>query len=195
MAGINLRLSILKKEAKLNLKGFQHKISSTQRLINQSVKRVHRFALELHPTVLDDLGLIPALDSLLKNFTDQTGILTRLTVCDGVEHLPSTQRTIFFRVAQESLTYVASLTKASYVEVEIQKLQDCICMKIMTDGKSVKAISALNRKGVNRIELLRIRERLEMIGGDFEIEFTEDHGILLIARIPTRKGKSSIQSL
>ena len=83
LTGINVRLATLKTEATLNTKGLQKKISSTQRMVEKSVDIVHRFARELRPTVLDDLGLIPALHSFMKGFSKQTGIHIRLTVFAG----------------------------------------------------------------------------------------------------------------
>ena len=68
LAGINVRLAALKKEAALNTKGLEHNITRTQRLVQHSVEIVHRFARELRPTVLDDLGLIPALHTFMKSF-------------------------------------------------------------------------------------------------------------------------------
>ncbi len=55
------------------------KISQTQKLVENSVNIVHRFARELRPTVLDDLGLIPALESFIKEFTRRTGISVHFT--------------------------------------------------------------------------------------------------------------------
>src|SRR5438309_7134539 len=60
LTSINLRLAALKKDAMLNAKGIERSIARTQRLVEKSVNIVHRFARELRPTVLDDLGLIPA---------------------------------------------------------------------------------------------------------------------------------------
>ena len=68
LTGINVRLAALKKEATINTKGLRTKIARTQRLVEKSVDIVHRFARELRPTVLDDLGLIPALHSFMKAF-------------------------------------------------------------------------------------------------------------------------------
>ena len=101
LTGINVRLATLKKEAALNTKGLDRNIARTQRLVEKSVDIVHRFARELRPAVLDDLGLIPALHSFMKNFTARTGVRTRLTAFAGVEQLDTAKRTVLFRVAQE----------------------------------------------------------------------------------------------
>ena len=110
---------------------------------------MHRFARELRPTVLDDLGLIPALHSFMKNFTKRTGVRASLTAFAAVEQLDTAKRTVLFRVAQEALTNVARHAQASRVEVSIQKLPDRICMKIKDDGKSFDVERVLHANGAN----------------------------------------------
>ena len=87
LTGINVRLAALKKEAALNTTGIDRNIARTQRLVEKSVNIVHQFARELRPAVLDDLGLIPALHSFMKHFTERTGVRTHLTAFAGVEQL------------------------------------------------------------------------------------------------------------
>ena len=84
LIGINVRLAALKKEAALNTKGLDRHIARTQRLVEKSVDIVHRFARELRPAVLDDLGLIPALHSYMKNFASADGRARAFdSVCSG----------------------------------------------------------------------------------------------------------------
>ena len=147
LTGINVRLAALAKEAATNTKGLDRNIARTQRLVEKSVDIVHRFARELRPAVLDDLGLIPALHSFVKIFSKRTGILVHLKAFAEVEQLPIAKRTVLFRVAQEALTNVARHAQASRVEVSIQKLPDSVCMKIMDDGKSFEVERVLHAKG------------------------------------------------
>lgn len=98
LTGINIRLATLKKEAAINSNGLDRNIARTQRLVEKSVSIVHQFARELRPAVLDDLGLIPALHSFMKNFTTRTGVRTRLTAFAEVEQLDTARRTVLFRV-------------------------------------------------------------------------------------------------
>jgi signal transduction histidine kinase len=194
LTGINLRLAALKKEASLNAKGFDLKIAQTQRMVEKSVDIVHEFARELRPAVLDDLGLIPALHSFMKSFTEQTGVRTHLSAFAGVEELNTDGRTVFFRVAQEALANVAKHAQASRVQVSIEKLPDSICMKIKDDGKSFDAARALLPRASKRLGLLGMRERLEMAGGHFDIESAPGKGTTVIAHIPFGKalpGKSA----
>ena len=176
LTGINIRLGALKKDAATNTEDLDRNIARTQQLVEHSVNIVHRFARELRPTVLDDLGLIPALHSFMKNFTEQTGVRTRLTALAAVEHLDIARRTVLFRVAQEALTNVARHAQATHVEVSIEKQPDGITMKVKDDGKSFSVDPSLPSKGGKRLGLLGMRERLEMVGGSFAVESVPGKG-------------------
>ena len=190
LTGINIRLAALKTEAVISTKSLIHNINNTQKLVEKSVDIVHRFARELRPAVLDDLGLIPALHSFLTNFTQRTGVRTRLTAFAGVERISMARRTVLFRVAQEALMNVSRHAKATEVEVSLQQKGNHICMKIKDDGKSFCVEQALHKNVGKRLGLLGMRERVEMVGGSFEIESAEGNGTMIIAQIPMDKPAS-----
>ena len=77
LTGINVRLATLKLETTTNTANLKKKIVNTQRLVEKSVEAVHRFARELRPPMLDDLGLIPALLAFMKEFGKRTGLQIR----------------------------------------------------------------------------------------------------------------------
>jgi len=189
LTGINVRLAALKTEATHNTKGLQHKISSAQRMVEKSVDIVHRFARELRPTVLDDLGLIPALHSFVKIFSKQTGVHIRLTIFAGVEKLDNARRTMLYRVAQEALTNVGRHAQATRVDVSIEKLSNSICLKIRDDGKSFEVDHVLHSKRNKRLGLLGMRERVEMVGGSLAVESARGKGTTIRAQIPFTNGK------
>ncbi len=184
LTGINVRLAALKKEAAVNTKGLDRNIARTQRLVEKSVDIVHQFARELRPAVLDDLGLIPALHSFMKNFTARTGVRTHLTAFAEVEQLDTARRTVLFRVAQEALTNVARHAQASRVEVNIQKLPEAVRMEIKDDGKSFQVERVLRSKGDKRLGLLGMRERVGMVGGAFGVESAPGKGTTVRVEIP-----------
>jgi signal transduction histidine kinase len=190
LTSINVRLASLKTEAALNTKGLDKKISSTQRLVEKSVNLVHRFARELRPTVLDDLGLIPALHSFMKSFAKRTGVRASLTAFAAVERLDTVKRTVLFRVAQEALTNVGRHAQAGRVEVSIQKLRDDVCMRIKDDGKSFNVERVLHAEGNGRLGLLGMRERLEMVGGNLVVESAPGTGTTVNAQIPLGKARA-----
>jgi signal transduction histidine kinase len=184
LTGINVRLAALKKEASVNTKGLDRNIASTQRLVEKSVDIVHRFARELRPAVLDDLGLIPALHSFMKSFGARTGLLSHLKAYAAVEDLDAAKRTVLYRVAQEALTNVARHAKASRVEVNIQQQNSAACMEIKDDGRSFEVERRMRAKGSKRLGLLGMRERVEMIGGTFCVKSAPGHGTTVRVEIP-----------
>jgi signal transduction histidine kinase len=186
LATISLRLGALRKEAALNTKGLERSIARTQLLVEKSVNIVHRFARELRPTVLDDLGLIPALHTFMKSFREQTGIHVSLSAFADLERVTGKKRTVLFRVAQEALTNVARHAQASQAEVSIKKHDDAICMTVRDNGKGFReGFPTVAKKG-KRLGLLGMRERLEMVGGKFSITSNVGEGTVVLARIPLR---------
>ncbi|MGD1088990.1 MAG: ATP-binding protein [Verrucomicrobiota bacterium] len=192
LVGINIHLASLTPKLAENPTSLQRKIVQTQRLVEKSVAVVHRFALDLRPTVLDDLGLIPALHTYMNDFMKRTGVRVRLTAHATVNRLPIAKREVLYRVALEALNNVAIHAQASEVEVRIKKLPDCICLTINDDGKSFDVKRVLRTKGNGRLGLLGMRERLEMVGGKFSVESPPGQGTTVTARIPpgkeTRRG-------
>jgi two-component system sensor histidine kinase DegS len=85
LVGINVELAALGRSATTGLHTLKAKIARTQRLVENSVKAVHRFARELRPAVLDDLGLIPALHAFCKSLAARKKIRIQLTAFHGVE--------------------------------------------------------------------------------------------------------------
>jgi signal transduction histidine kinase len=188
LTGINVRLAALKTEATLNTKGLQRKIASTQRLVEKSVDIVHRFARELRPTVLDDLGLIPALHSYMQEFTKRTGILIRFTAFAGVEQLNSSKRTVLYRVVQAALTNAAQHAQANRVAVSLKKRREAVRMEIHDNGNGFDVEHVLFAKRYKRLGLLGMRERVEMVGGSFAVESVPGKGTTIRAELPFNNG-------
>ena len=184
LVGISVHLASLTPKPADNPTSLRQKIAQTQLLVEKSLAMVHRFAVELRPTVLDDLGLIPALHSYMKDFMKRTGVRASLTAYAEVNQLPIKQSAILYRVALEALNNVAIHAQASAVEVEIKKMPDWICLTITDNGKSFDVKRVLRAKGNGRLGLLGMRERLEMVGGKFSIKSTPGHGTTVTARIP-----------
>jgi signal transduction histidine kinase len=184
LTSINVRLAALKRDAALNTKGLERGIGRTQRLVQRSVEIVHRFARDLRPTVLDDLGLIPALRSFMSGFTRETGIRVSLCALAGVEPVNADQRTVLYRVAQEALTNVARHAQASQAEMKILKLDGAICLSIRDNGRGFQSERVLQGKKKGRLGLLGMRERLDMVGGGFNVISAPGKGTTVMAKIP-----------
>lgn len=184
LTGINVRLAALAKAASVNTKDLNRDIASTQRLVEKSVDIVHRFARELRPAVLDDLGLIPALHSFVKTFSERTHLQIHLQAFAGVEQLDIAKRTVLFRVAQEALNNVARHAKASRVEVNLRKLPAGVSLTVKDNGKSFQVERTLRANAGKRLGLLGMKERIEMVGGCLHIESAPGQGTTLLVQVP-----------
>jgi two-component system, NarL family, sensor histidine kinase DegS len=190
LTAINVRLATLKNEATVSTRRLAARIGSTQRLVERSMKTVHRFARELRPPQLDDLGLIPALTFHMKDFTKRTRIPVHFTAFATVEQLSNMKRTVLYRVAQEALANVAKHAQASSVRVSIQRIKGLVDMEIHDDGVSFDLARVLAAKRITRLGLLGMRERVEMVGGAFSVESAPGKGTTIRAQLPFNNGRS-----
>ena len=120
--------------------------------------------------MLDDLGLIPALQVHMKQFMADTGIRVSLKAFAKIDQSATMVRTVLYRIAQEALTNVARHAKASHVEVSIESLENVIRMTIKDDGQGFQVSGKAGSKKKNRLGLIGMRERAEMIGGSFQVD-------------------------
>ncbi len=171
LIGINVSIAALANgHPAANPADFRRKIAKTQQIVEDSVKRIHDFARELRPALLDDLGLIPALRSHLERFMNETGIRSTLSASAGIEHAAGDLRIVLYRVAQEALANVARHARANQVAVSITTLDGVILMEIKDDGIGFEVAENSHAVKKGRLGLLGMKERVEMVGGCFEID-------------------------
>jgi PAS domain S-box-containing protein len=170
LVGINVHLSVLDQGKAASPKSFLQQISKTRLLVEKAVKIVHDFARELRPTMLDDLGLIPALQVHMKQFMEDTGIRASLKAFANLDQSTTKARTVLYRIAQEALTNVARHAKASQVDISIESIDDDIRMTIKDNGQGFLVTKKSGSKKKNRLGLVGMRERAEMIGGSFQVD-------------------------
>ena len=184
LSGINVQLAALKKQSTADVKTIYRNIASTQLLVQKSVQIVHRFAVDLRPTLLDDLGLIPALRSYLKEFREQSGVRVIFKASLGVEKLDITRRTVFYRIVQEALANVVKHAKASEAQVSILHHNGIVCLEVNDDGKGFISRDEGITKTNKRLGLLGMQERAEMVGGTFAVESSPRKGTLIRVEMP-----------
>jgi signal transduction histidine kinase len=187
LAGINVHLVTLNRETSLRDSGLKKRIASTQRLVQQSLEAVHRFARELRPKLLDDLGLVPALKSFLKTFLQRTGIHSEISFFPRVNQLDIVTRTVLYRIAQEALINVGKHSHAKTVKVVLEELPETIRMSVHDNGRSFDQDQVWRTNGKKRLGLLSMRERAEMLGGRFQIDSAPGRGTTVIIQVPKLK--------
>jgi signal transduction histidine kinase len=147
-----------------------------------ALQDVRRLAVELRPAVLDDFGLVPALERLTDAFAEQTNIRVDFHSALGDTRLPNEVETALYRVVQESLTNIVKHASAQRVSVSLARRPSGAAAVIEDDGKGFDQ-RTLREDGLG---LLGMRERLGLIDGRLEIESRPGAGTTVVAEVPLR---------
>ena len=163
---------------------FRRKLADTQRFIQETMETVHRFARELRPAMLDELGLVPALRSLLRGVAERSGLKVRLRTDAVGESLVDEQKTVLFRVAQESLTNVTRHANARSVEIVLLRRKGGLRMEVRDDGRSFQDDLQNSARGRRRLGLLGMQERVRLVHGRFAVKANPGKGTTVQVDIP-----------
>jgi PAS domain S-box-containing protein len=156
-------------------------ITKAQRMkgvVDNTVAAVRRIAADLRPVMLDDLGIIPAVENLLYDLSERTGIVVNLRGDKDQVDLKEPLATAVYRMVQEALTNVARHSDASAVEVEVRKT-DTLHVTVRDNGKGLHPDP--NHKSYG---LLGIRERAHTLGGHARIYSPPEGGTIVDIDIP-----------
>jgi len=149
-------------------------------ILDQAVASTRRIASDLRPLLLDDLGLIPAIEWLATNFTKRSGIACQLEVDESLE-LEEPYATAVFRVVQESLMNVAKHSGASKVVIGIVSDPACISLFVTDDGKGFDARAPRHPQSLG---LMGLRERAQLLKGTVDIDSAAGRGASVRVSIP-----------
>ena len=152
-------------------------------------EEVRRLARGLRPGVLEELGLVAAIERLCEDFEQVHGVTVRLKVtaaASGKLSLPV--ETSLYRILQESLTNVARHAQANSVNVTLTRTGDMVTLTVEDDGRGMHDISyGLSAPGQRSLGLNSIRERALMLQGDCIIRDAESGGLLVQVTLPAPK--------
>jgi two-component system sensor histidine kinase UhpB len=152
-----------------------------ENLADELSRTVHRIAVRLRPTVLDDLGLDAALSQIVLDWSTRLGIEIEYQTFVPSQRWSSVVETTVYRVVQEALTNVARHSQAEYVSVSIRQHHGELRVVVEDDGQGFDPETLAESK---RLGLVGIRERVGLVGGTLEIESQPGSGTTLIVRIP-----------
>jgi two-component system sensor histidine kinase UhpB len=166
LTAVSLRLQASIEHAPVDL---QSELKETKRLSAQAMEELLALARQLRPAVLDDHGLLPALQSQVRDFSDQSGIRASFHARGTVPKLTPEQQLVIYRVTQESLSNIVQHSGARQVEVELSFIGRTI-LRVSDDGHGF----ATTRNG--GLGLSGMRERALLAGGHLSIWSDEAHG-------------------
>ncbi len=185
LTAVNVSIAMLRTHAAGD-EEYRKKVDLAQRLLEQSMEMVHRFARELRPSMLDHLGPYAALQNYVKSFTERTGIKIELESSVNLQGLGlnNQQGTVLYRIAQESLTNVFKHAHATRVKIRLRQLPRAVCMEIMDNGRAFKVPTAKSTTDRQPLGLLGMQERVRLVNGQFAIESVPNRGTTVRVQIP-----------
>jgi signal transduction histidine kinase len=144
--------------------------------------QLRRLARELRPTILDDLGLRPALEWLAQGLTERRGLTVTVEAPDC--RLASEVETALYRIVQEALTNALRHARPRRIAVEVREEGPHIRAVIQDDGQGFDVAAAWAQRGDRGLGLIGMRERAEALGGTLEIRSTPGEGTVVCVMVP-----------
>jgi signal transduction histidine kinase len=161
----------------------QAQVARIKELLNQVEKHLRRYSHELRPTILDDLGWIPAIRFLAEGISKRADLPIHIDASVS-ERLPSTIETTLYRIVQEALTNAVKHAKAGHVWIRAWRETLVLCCSIRDDGGGFDSSEAHAVPGHKGLGLIAMQERVTAIGGTLRIKSRPGHGTELSIRLP-----------
>jgi len=159
------------------------RLQGVRELLDQIEEQLRHLSHELRPTILDDLGLVPALEFLAEGVSRRTGLRIAVEGGNG-NRLPEVIETALYRVVQEALNNVSKHARATRVQIRVWRTDKLIRCSVSDDGRGFEAASMLSGPDRRGLGLLGIYERLNALGGAVEIDSAPGRGTALQIQIP-----------
>lgn len=186
LTALQLNISMLEMEVAGDAADISARIESIKEVVGGAMKAARQVSSQLRPAAFD-LGLIPALEWMTRNFAINAGLACDLQIeaCSGDE-MDDDGAIVLYRIAQESLTNVARHACAGTVVVVLRRRGESLQLSVEDDGIGFDPACV----GESSFGLVGIRERTMMLGGDVDIDSAPNQGTVVAVRIPLHAGGS-----
>ncbi len=181
-SAVKLQLGVVRESAPPEL---ATRLDRALTLIDSGIGSIRRVTRDLRPSLLDDLGLLPALRALVDEFGNQGDLLTRVSAPDSLPPLSAETELALFRALQEGLSNVARHADARSVTVRIGVHDHRITMTVQDDGRGLplgRSLDHFERAG--HLGLAGMRERIAALGGTLTLNGADGEGVGLVVDVP-----------
>ena len=181
LTGLKMDLFWLASRLPKQLRAVRDKTKTMSAHIDSTIQTVRRISTELRPGILDDLGLVPALEWQAAEFQKRNGIKCEVVSEVAEPILEEELNTAFFRIFQESLTNVVRHANATRVDVRLWEQDGNLLMEIRDNGRGISESDWTNTRSIG---VLGMRERASLLGGELTITGVPEQGTTVRVRIP-----------
>ncbi len=184
LSALKIDLTSLEKGLPKDEEALIDKTKSIAKFIDTIVQSVRRIYSGLRPFVLDDLGVIPAMEWMAKGFQDRTDIKCELFISPEDIVVDKDLATTIFRIFQEALSNIGSHANATRVKVSLEENETDLILMVSDNGKGIAEKQISDAKSFG---LMGMRERALAVGGEVNIRGSENKGTTVKVKIPRKK--------
>lgn len=185
LTGINFTLETIEKIAVKEPERIKTHIQEIKKQINRTYQEMRRLSHRLHPALLSDLGLEPALDAYLKNISEHSGLRIDFKMMGFGKRMDPDLESVLYRLSQEALTNTLKHAGATQFKLSIIKSYPNIIFLAQDNGIGFEAESFMGTTPA--LGLLSMRERAAMLGGKFTLRTSKGAGVSIRVEIPIKE--------
>lgn len=191
LTGLRMELGNLDNPHAREDPAFHQRLLETKRIAEQSLRTVRDMAMLLRPSMLDDLGLSPALRWQAKQFTRRSDVPVELSISGDVDTLSDEVRTCIYRIVQEALTNAGRHARASNIRVAIERIERKVTAVIEDDGVGFER----RHTRLPGLGLLGMEERVRELHGTLEIRSRPGPGTRIRIQIPVPEKQNELSGV
>jgi len=189
LTAIKFNLDMIDKDLPQTDSVIRGRLGEAKFLSNQTLMAMRQLSMDLRPTMLDELGLIPTLRWYIQNFSNRLNIYSHFEAIGFEEKLPPQIETAFYRITQEALNNIAKHAEATRVEVFLEQRDSMICATIRDNGKGFDMKKVLHPESPDRgFGIIGMQERASLLDGHINIQSRPGFGTHIRIEVPYQKG-------
>ncbi len=188
-AAVKMQLGVVRERVDAEMSA---RLARAVELVDEGMRGIRNVTNDLRPSLLDDLGLVPALRSLVADFSERRGVRTTLDASDHIPALSEEAEVALYRALQEALSNVARHAPGAPVRAALSATPDAVQLQIADSGPGFAGEHALAKfENEGHLGLAGMRERITALGGEVAVRSAPGAGVVIDIRIPLPEGADS----
>lgn len=190
LTAIKFNLDMIDKDLPQASSPIRERLGEAKSLSNETLTAMRQLSMDLRPTMLDDMGLIPTLRWYTQNFSNRLNIYSHFQAIGFEEKLPPEIETAFYRIVQEALNNIGKHAAADHVEISLERKDSIISASITDNGKGFDLDRVLHPESPERgFGIVGMQERVSLLGGHIDIESKLGLGTRIHIEVPYQNGR------
>jgi signal transduction histidine kinase len=179
ITALKIDIGFTNKKIKQALPQLSNRLEETMQLTDKLIKKIRRISTSLRPSLLDDIGLIAAIEWECKELQLKSGITCIFEKEEVEMSLSAEQKTNLYRIFQESITNIIRHANASFIKIKLQKKNKRIYLHVEDNGKGFDFNNQIKTLGI-----LGMKERVTALNGEFILKTALQQGTIIVVKIP-----------